>query len=585
MATDIVGSLFGVTPEMLQQRQFEMADRQAQEYAQMTPLQRASYGLARGGYQLAGALGGEDPQLRMASTRNAIARQIDPTDPQSMMRGIQALQQAGDQVGAMQLAQVLRQVEGDLAQRFQRQAAGEASLASARRERVQATPDRIQIAREYASTFGGEGTPEYMQAYRASLRGEEKPERPVVVGNTLVNPTTGAVIYQSPTEKLDTVVVGGNLVDKATGRVIFTAPETQQRPVVVGNSLVNSTTGDVIYTSPSGKLDTAVVDGNLVDKATGRVIFTAPEKATKPVVVGNALVNPDSGAIIYQSQTDKLDTAVVNGNLVDKATGRVIFTAPEGEGRPVVVGQSLVNPRTGEVIFTEPRADRQQSFGTDREAVSRELYSKPFGDLTQPEQAAVNRRLEQEQAKRAPSITNVMPGTRQLADIPAFRSSVQKTIEPQLKSIDAADQALQAIDDSIRTNNFVSFNAARVQLAKALGDSQLSRRDVEQAGGDPSLIGGLYDTTSRLFTGTPSLDTQNKIKDTLNAIRVVASRKANDEVNVQRRIALQTPGYDAAAVDRALSFPQLQQRATATGASSLADQARAELARRQAGGK
>jgi hypothetical protein len=373
-----------------------------------------------------------------------------------------------------------------------------------------------------------------MQAYRASLRGEEKPERPVVVGNTLVNPITGAVIYQSPTDKLDTAVVGGNLVDKATGRVIFTAPEPQPRPVVVGNSLVNSITGDVIYTSP----------------------------------------------------TDKLDTAVVNGNLVDKATGRVIFTAPEGEGRPVVVGQSLVNPRTGEVIFTEPRADRQQSFGTDREAVSRELYSKPFGDLTQPEQAAVNRRLEQEQAKRAPSITNVMPGTRQLADIPAFRSSVQKTIEPQLKSIDAADQALQAIDDSIRTNNFVSFNAARVQLAKALGDSQLSRRDVEQAGGDPSLIGGLYDATSRLFTGTPSLDTQNKIKSTLNAIRVVAARKAQTEVDVQRRIALQTPGYDVGKVNEALSFPQLQQRTTATGAGSLAEQARAELERRrQAGGR
>jgi hypothetical protein len=169
MATDIVGSLFGVTPEMLQQRQFEMADRQAQEYAQLTPLQRASYGLARGGYQLAGALGGEDPQLRMVSTRNAIARQTDPTDPQSMMRGIQALQQAGDQVGAMQLAQVLRQVEGDIAQRFQREAAGEASLAAARRERVQATPEKIQLARELASQRGAPGTPEYQEAYNAEL--------------------------------------------------------------------------------------------------------------------------------------------------------------------------------------------------------------------------------------------------------------------------------------------------------------------------------------------------------------------------------------------------------------------------------
>ena len=169
MATDIVGSLFGVTPEVLQQRQMEMADRQAMEYAQLSPLQRASYGLARGGYQLAGALGGQDPQLRMISNRNAIARQIDPTNLESMQMGIQALQQAGDSVGAMQLAQVLRQAESEAAQRFQREAAGEASLAAARRERVQATPEKIQLARELASQRGAPGTPEYQEAYNAEL--------------------------------------------------------------------------------------------------------------------------------------------------------------------------------------------------------------------------------------------------------------------------------------------------------------------------------------------------------------------------------------------------------------------------------
>jgi hypothetical protein len=164
--------LFGVTPEMLQQRQFEMADRQAQEYAQLTPLQRASYGLARGGYQLAGALGGEDPQLRMVSTRNAIARQIDPTDPQSMMRGIQALQQAGDQVGAMQLAQVLRQVEGDIAQRFQREAAGEASLAAARRQPTQAVAQSLQEARRISEITQALQNPELSLNERIGLEAE-----------------------------------------------------------------------------------------------------------------------------------------------------------------------------------------------------------------------------------------------------------------------------------------------------------------------------------------------------------------------------------------------------------------------------
>jgi hypothetical protein len=167
-------------------------------------------------------------------------------------------------------------------------------------------------------------------------------------------------------------------------------------------------------------------------------------------------------------------------------------------------------------------------------------------------QAAIKAKGEGQGAK----ITNVMPGQQALADIPKFRADVQKTIAPQIQSVTAADQALQAINDSITTNNFVSFNAARVQLAKALGDSQLSRRDVEQAGGDPSLFGRLLDSTSTLFTGTPTVETQNLIKNTLGAIRKVSIDKANREIGVQRNIAYNTPGYDRARVDAALTFPE-----------------------------
>ena len=211
-----------------------------------------------------------------------------------------------------------------------------------------------------------------------------------------------------------------------------------------------------------------------------------------------------------------------------------------------------------ERLTTKPEKDLR--FGTDREAVSSELYDKPFAQLTPAERAIVNKRVEDEQGKKAEKgaakLTNVMPGQKEFADIPKFRADVQKTIAPQIQSVTAADQALQAINDSITSNNFVSFNAARVQLAKSLGDSQLSRRDVEQAGGDPSLFGRLLDSTSTLFTGTPTLETQNLIKNTLNAIKKVSTDKANREINVQRNIAYNTPGYDRARVDAALSFPE-----------------------------
>ena len=138
---DIVQSLFGLTPEAYQQNQADQASRMALNFAQLTPMQQAQYGIARGAYQLGGALGGalggQDPMLQMISNRQAIARQIDPTNIESMTTGIQALNQAGDTVGAMQLTQVLRQMQSEMAQRTQREAAAQASLASAKTSEAQ----------------------------------------------------------------------------------------------------------------------------------------------------------------------------------------------------------------------------------------------------------------------------------------------------------------------------------------------------------------------------------------------------------------------------------------------------------------
>ena len=108
MATDIVQSLFGVTPEMYQQRQAAAADERALALAQLTPMQRAEFNIARGAYGLAGALGGPDPQLQMISARNALAKQIDFNDPASIQAGVQSLTQAGDTMGAMMLADTAR---------------------------------------------------------------------------------------------------------------------------------------------------------------------------------------------------------------------------------------------------------------------------------------------------------------------------------------------------------------------------------------------------------------------------------------------------------------------------------------------
>lgn len=180
------------------------------------------------------------------------------------------------------------------------------------------------------------------------------------------------------------------------------------------------------------------------------------------------------------------------------------------------------------------------------------------------------------------TITNVMPGDKALVDIPAFRNKVQDTIKPQSQAVFAADNALENIQNSIDTGNFASYRAAQTQFAKAIaGAGDLSQKELKAAGADPALLGGTADYLATLFTSTPTIDTQNKIKTTLQAIKKVSSDKARAEIDAQRKIAYSTPGYDKARVDEALNFPEFSAQQTPVSGGDLAAQAAKVLADRK----
>lgn len=115
MATDIVPTLFGLTPEMYQEQRDLMRQKQAMEFAQLDPRAQATYAFARAGQQAGQALGGlmgvEDPMMRLYSQRNALARQFDLTGAEGWGKYAQALQQIGDMPAAAQAADRFRQLK------------------------------------------------------------------------------------------------------------------------------------------------------------------------------------------------------------------------------------------------------------------------------------------------------------------------------------------------------------------------------------------------------------------------------------------------------------------------------------------
>ena len=148
MAENIVAGLFGLTPEMYGEQQRRSALREGIDLAKLTPGEAGAAMTYAGARGLTGAIGGamgiEDPQLKLISTRNSVFQQIDQSNPESMLQGIKMLGQMGDQQGAMALADYYRKAQSETALAAQRTAA-------AGRERQQAVPNAIQIAQAIAN--------------------------------------------------------------------------------------------------------------------------------------------------------------------------------------------------------------------------------------------------------------------------------------------------------------------------------------------------------------------------------------------------------------------------------------------------
>jgi hypothetical protein len=106
MATSEILGLFQ-SPDQYRAAQEAAMQQQFAQRANLAPLQKASILAQQAGYRLGqgvgGALGGTDPQLQKITQRQQILGMIDPANPDSYARGIQAALQVGDQEAAFLL--------------------------------------------------------------------------------------------------------------------------------------------------------------------------------------------------------------------------------------------------------------------------------------------------------------------------------------------------------------------------------------------------------------------------------------------------------------------------------------------------
>lgn len=155
MANEVMGTLFGVTPEALMAQREAQLQQRALQFAQLDPMQAAQAGFFtagnRAGTAIGGLLGAEDPELMRIRQRQNLMQGIDLNNPKSLREAALAARQSGDAPAALQLAQRAMDVELAQSKLSSEQALISQRNAQAARERQQSVPTDIQVAQRLSA--------------------------------------------------------------------------------------------------------------------------------------------------------------------------------------------------------------------------------------------------------------------------------------------------------------------------------------------------------------------------------------------------------------------------------------------------
>jgi hypothetical protein len=164
--TEIVKGLFGFSPQELSMRRDQELNKEARSFATLTPQQRATEMLYRGGNQLAGAVGGmmgaEDPEMKKASDLQGILKTGDFNTVEGALAMAKQAADMNYSNEAQQMyahAQSLRKSAADLA-------LTEANTTKALREKAAADPYQKLLE-------SGKFTPASVAAYEKSGNKED----------------------------------------------------------------------------------------------------------------------------------------------------------------------------------------------------------------------------------------------------------------------------------------------------------------------------------------------------------------------------------------------------------------------------
>jgi hypothetical protein len=131
----------------------------------------------------------------------------------------------------------------------------------------------------------------------------------------------------------------------------------------------------------------------------------------------------------------------------------------------------------------------------------------------------------------------VAPEIKQAPDIVGAVNAVDKATEKEVSMLDSARLAKTLINETAKSNNSQTWEAARTTVAKAVGESKLSNEDIRRTGVDPRLVQGALDWVNKKIEGVPNADIQKQLYVLGSVLENSAASRYDAKVNRYRGAA------------------------------------------------
>ena len=152
------------------------------------------------------------------------------------------------------------------------------------------------------------------------------------------------------------------------------------------------------------------------------------------------------------------------------------------------------------------RTDKQQTFGAEREAISKEMFKSSYGDLTQEQMSSVNKRIEEEQGRKAEKGAPKVYTPGQPIQPKDWMDFSQKVLsgDPIMQRTSTIISDAPSAIDIIRNSTSNDFAAASLPTSIAMLTGQgknMSNADVNRFARTGGLDDRLAQDAVKFFTG------------------------------------------------------------------------------------